>query len=196
MRLIKGSLAGLVLTGILAMMPAAAFAHGGGWWGRRRSRIWREEVEDTLLSVVVMHLADSPGVASVRDSGGCEAFPPVDFLVAEMMAVSGRADAVVIPHSTMVASITAFLHTTLSFDATTASSPISRSSGLASLTGTQTTMTRIPTTTQTMTANRVTMTNILTSRPCRRHRNSPDVPTTPHRLRESVASALPCRGIK
>ena len=30
MRLIKGSLAGLVLAGILAMMPAAAFAHGGG----------------------------------------------------------------------------------------------------------------------------------------------------------------------
>ena len=29
MRLIKGSLAGLVLAGILAMMPAAAFAHGG-----------------------------------------------------------------------------------------------------------------------------------------------------------------------
>src|ERR1700720_3292587 len=29
MRLIKGSLAGLVLAGILAMMPAAAFAQGG-----------------------------------------------------------------------------------------------------------------------------------------------------------------------
>src|ERR1700720_934418 len=136
-----------------------------------------EEVEVTLLSGVVMHLADSQGVASVRDSGGCEAFPPVDFLVAEMMAVFGRADAVVISHFTMVASITAFLHTIVSFDAPTDSSPISRSSGLASLTGTQTTMTRIPTTTQTMTANRVTMTNIWTSRPCRPHRNSPDVPT-------------------
>ncbi len=34
MRLIKGSLAGLILTGILAMMPAAAFAHGGGGGGR------------------------------------------------------------------------------------------------------------------------------------------------------------------
>jgi len=33
MRLIKGSLAGLVLSGILAMMPAAAFAHGGGGHG-------------------------------------------------------------------------------------------------------------------------------------------------------------------
>jgi hypothetical protein len=33
MRLIKGSLAGLVLAGILAMMPAAAFAHGGGGGG-------------------------------------------------------------------------------------------------------------------------------------------------------------------
>jgi hypothetical protein len=46
MRLIKGSLAGLVLAGILAMMPAAGFAHGG-WW--------------------VTHLADSPAVALVRD---------------------------------------------------------------------------------------------------------------------------------
>jgi hypothetical protein len=33
MRLIKGSLAGLVLTGILAVAPAAAFAHGGGGGG-------------------------------------------------------------------------------------------------------------------------------------------------------------------
>jgi Putative peptidoglycan binding domain len=33
MRLIKGSLAGLVLAGILAMMPASAFAHGGGGGG-------------------------------------------------------------------------------------------------------------------------------------------------------------------
>src|ERR1700730_12000864 len=99
-----------------------------------------EEVEVTLLSGAVMHLADSQGVASVRDSGGCESFPLVDFLVAEMMAVSGRADAVVISHFTMVASITAFLHTTVSFGVT-ASSPMSRSSGLATLTGTQTTMT-------------------------------------------------------
>jgi hypothetical protein len=33
MKLIKGSLAGLVLTGILAIAPAAAFAHGGGGGG-------------------------------------------------------------------------------------------------------------------------------------------------------------------
>ena len=33
MRLIKGSLAGLLFTGILATMPAAAFAHGGGGGG-------------------------------------------------------------------------------------------------------------------------------------------------------------------
>ena len=33
MGLIKRSLAGLVLTDILAMMPAAAFAHGGGGAG-------------------------------------------------------------------------------------------------------------------------------------------------------------------
>ena len=33
MRLVKGSFAGPVLAGILAMMPAAAFAHGGGGGG-------------------------------------------------------------------------------------------------------------------------------------------------------------------
>jgi Putative peptidoglycan binding domain len=33
MRLIKGSLAGLVLAGILALAPTAAFAHGGGGGG-------------------------------------------------------------------------------------------------------------------------------------------------------------------
>src|SRR3984893_3877508 len=35
MRLVKGSLAGLVLAGILSMMPASAFAHGGGGQGGR-----------------------------------------------------------------------------------------------------------------------------------------------------------------
>ena len=52
---------------------------------------WAEEVEVTLLSRVVMHLADSQSVASVRDSGEREYFPLVDFLVAEMMVVSGIA---------------------------------------------------------------------------------------------------------
>ena len=33
MRLIKGSLAGVVLASILAIVPAAAFAHGGGGGG-------------------------------------------------------------------------------------------------------------------------------------------------------------------
>ena len=33
MRLIKGSLVGLILAGILALAPAAAFAHGGGGGG-------------------------------------------------------------------------------------------------------------------------------------------------------------------
>ncbi len=33
MRLIKGSLVGLVLAGILALAPTAAFAHGGGGGG-------------------------------------------------------------------------------------------------------------------------------------------------------------------
>jgi hypothetical protein len=45
--------------------------------------------EDTLLSGVVTHSADSQRVASVRDSEGREYFPLVDFLFAEMMAVSG-----------------------------------------------------------------------------------------------------------
>ena len=67
MRLIKGSLAGLVLTGILAIVPAAAFAHGGGGGGeavRVEEAVmvgeaavteWAEEVEVTLQSRVVMH---------------------------------------------------------------------------------------------------------------------------------------------
>jgi hypothetical protein len=33
MRLIKGSLVGLVLAGVLALAPTAAFAHGGGGGG-------------------------------------------------------------------------------------------------------------------------------------------------------------------
>jgi hypothetical protein len=50
------------------------------------------EVEDMLLSVVVVtHLADSPAVALVRDSAGPGDFPLVDFLIAEMMVVSGIA---------------------------------------------------------------------------------------------------------
>ena len=48
-----------------------------------------EEVEVTLLSGGVMHLADSQGVASVRDSGGCEYFPPADFPITEKMVVTG-----------------------------------------------------------------------------------------------------------
>src|SRR6202790_5600347 len=68
MRSIKGSLAGLILTGILAIVPAAAFAHGA----EPVVTDLGEEVEVTLLSEVVMHLADSQGMASVRDPGGCE----------------------------------------------------------------------------------------------------------------------------
>ena len=96
MRLIKGSLAGLVLAGILAIAPAAAFAMGAEvvgeavMVGEAAVTDWAGEVEVTLLSGVVMHLADSQGVALVRDSGGCGYFPG-DFLVAEMMAVSGIA---------------------------------------------------------------------------------------------------------
>jgi hypothetical protein len=52
---------------------------------------WAGEVEDTLISGVVIHLADSQAVASVRDSEGCEYFPLLGFLAAEMMAVSGIA---------------------------------------------------------------------------------------------------------
>jgi hypothetical protein len=52
---------------------------------------WAGEVEVTFLSRVVMHLADSQAVAFARDSGGCGCLPLVDFLIAEMMAVSGIA---------------------------------------------------------------------------------------------------------
>ena len=101
MRLIKGSLAGPVLTGVLA----TAFAHGGGGGGGGHGGGGgghafvgggghafgggggHGEVEDTLLSVVVVtHLADSPVVALVRDSAGRGDFLLVDFLVAEITA--------------------------------------------------------------------------------------------------------------
>ena len=49
------------------------------------------QAEVTLLSRVVMHSADSQAVALVRDSAGCGYFTLVDFLAAEMMAVSGIA---------------------------------------------------------------------------------------------------------
>jgi hypothetical protein len=56
MRLIKGFLTGLVLVGIPAMIPAAAFAHGV----EAAVTYLAGEVEDTLLSVVVVtHLVDS-----------------------------------------------------------------------------------------------------------------------------------------
>src|SRR5882757_9129081 len=42
------------------------------------------EAENTLLSVVVTHLADSPVVALVRDSAGHGDILPVDFLVAKI----------------------------------------------------------------------------------------------------------------
>ena len=59
----------------LAVWPEIGLAHGGGGHGG--------EVEDTLLSVVVTHLADSPAVALVGDSAGRGDFLLVDFLVAE-----------------------------------------------------------------------------------------------------------------
>jgi hypothetical protein len=53
------------------------------------------EVEDTLLSVevgtasvVVIHLADSPAVALVRDSAGRGDFLPLDSLVGEITTAS------------------------------------------------------------------------------------------------------------
>ena len=78
MRLVKCLLAGPALAGILAMMPAAAFAQGGA--------VRVGEVENTLLSVVVTHLADSPVVALVRDSAERVDFLLVDFLVAKITA--------------------------------------------------------------------------------------------------------------
>jgi hypothetical protein len=87
MRLVKGFFSGLVLTGILAIAPAAAFAHGGEavMAGEAAVTDLAGEVEDTLLSG--MHLADSQAAALVRHSAGRGYFP----LVAEMMAVSGIA---------------------------------------------------------------------------------------------------------
>ena len=70
---------GVEVVGEAVMVGEAAVTDLGG------------EVEDTLLSGMVMHLADSQAVALVRDSAGCGYFPLVDFLAAEMMAVSGIA---------------------------------------------------------------------------------------------------------
>jgi hypothetical protein len=50
--------------------------------------------EDTLLSVVVTHLADSTAVALVRDSTGRGDFLPVDFLVAEITAALVTVDTI------------------------------------------------------------------------------------------------------
>ena len=72
------------------------------------------EVEDMLLSGLVMHLADSPGAASVRDSGGCGHFTLVDFLASEMTAVSGVAILVTMETSEMTTNaITAISSTIL-----------------------------------------------------------------------------------
>ncbi len=90
MRLIKGSLAGLVLTGILAIVPAAAFAHGGGGGGEASVTALAGEVRDTLLSGVVMHLADSQAVALVRDSGGCALSRRGDYLADRRSDRPGR----------------------------------------------------------------------------------------------------------
>ena len=102
MRSVKGSLAGLVLAGILAIVPAAALAHGGGGGGGGGGHGFGGEVEDALLSGRVMHLADSQAVALVRDSAEGGDFLLVTFLVAEMMAVFGIAtlDAMGIPEIT------------------------------------------------------------------------------------------------
>ena len=95
MRLIKGSLGGLVLAGVCAMMPAAAVGHGGGHGGGGGGHGFGGGGGGTLLwvvvvtdSVVVMHLVDSPVVALARDSAGRGGFLLVDFLVAEITATS------------------------------------------------------------------------------------------------------------
>jgi len=75
MRLIMGSLAGLVLAGILAMMPTAASAHGGGGGGGHG-----------FCGGVVTHLVDSPAVALVGDSARRGDFLLVGFRVAEITA--------------------------------------------------------------------------------------------------------------
>ena len=120
-----------------------------------------EEGEVTLLSGVVMHLADSQGVASVRDSGGCEYFPLVDFLVAEMMVVSGIA--------TLGAMRISDITTTVSFAIMAIFSTILISLRSVSLiggtltTGTPATdirMTNIPTSMRIMIPHRFTMTSI------------------------------------
>ena len=60
MRLIKGSLAGPVLAGILAVMPAAAFAHGGGGGGHGDSDYHQVTYKNRVVS------RPTPNVADVR----------------------------------------------------------------------------------------------------------------------------------
>ena len=74
MRLIKGSFAGLVLAGILAMMPAPAFAHGGGGGGGHAF------VGGGHAFGGFSGRGFSPGFSGTRD------LPLVDFLGAEIMA--------------------------------------------------------------------------------------------------------------
>ena len=66
MRLIKGSFAGLVLAGILAMMPAPAFAHGGGGGGHA--------------------FGGFSGRGFIPGFSGTRGFSTVDFLVAQITA--------------------------------------------------------------------------------------------------------------
>src|ERR1700757_2808823 len=69
----------------------AVTAGGAGLMGGAGGTLWGGGVGVTLLSRVVMHLADSQSVALVRDSGEGEYFPPVDFLLTERMLISGIA---------------------------------------------------------------------------------------------------------
>lgn len=72
----------------LAMWPEIGLAHGGEavMVGEAVVTDLAREVEDTVLSVVVTHLADSLAAAFVRDSAGRGDLLLVDFLGAEIEA--------------------------------------------------------------------------------------------------------------
>ena len=80
MRLIKGSLAGLVLVGILAMMPAAAFAHGGyydypgyAYYGYYPSYYTATAGEATIGLGGIAIMAGGAGTGGTADTAGTAA---------------------------------------------------------------------------------------------------------------------------
>jgi len=167
MRLIKGFLAGLVLAGIPAMMPAAAFAHGGGGHGFRRGGGGHAFVGGGGHGFGNSHAFGgftgrgfSPGFSGTRG------FLLVDFLVAEITA----------------ALVTVVSVTIVSF--------------FNSLPGLFIGIPTILTITPIWITDRITTINMGTIQPRLCNRNPSDPPSTIARCRQHQHRQLPARGFK